>query len=69
MSRRSDANAPPPWWSEPGPEVCEFCLQAFHLEAGYHCIDCDRPICPVCVVTLRERRAVSCPQCTQQGQS
>lgn len=68
MSRRSTAPAHPPWWSEPGPEQCAFCLQAYYAEMGYYCFDCDRAVCPVCVVQLREQGSVHCPECHGQGQ-
>ena len=55
------------WWSEPGPESCGFCHHAFHVEIGYHCVECDRPVCPLCVVTVRERHVVVCPECEQEG--
>ncbi|WP_156105255.1 hypothetical protein [Litchfieldella xinjiangensis] len=54
-----------PWWLEPGPETCQFCHATFHFEAGYHCIYCDRPICPVCVREIQETRNTVCPECHQ----
>lgn len=63
MTRKRSAAAEHAWWSEPGPATCDFCMVRFHLEAGYHCSDCDRPICPICVLRVRERRTVICPQC------
>lgn len=57
----------PPWWLETGSETCDFCLQTYHYEAGYRCVDCDRPICPVCTVTVRVARTVRCPQCHEYG--
>ncbi len=56
-----------PWWLEPGPETCQHCQGTFHYEAGYHCFQCDSPICPVCVVELHETRQVSCPDCHAQA--
>jgi hypothetical protein len=60
--REQTRPAPLPWL-EPGVETCGFCLRAYHYEAAYHCADCDRPACPVCIVTVRERQTVVCPQC------
>lgn len=60
MKRREQ---PPPWWSEAGPDHCEYCLQSYRAELGYYCVDCDRPVCQVCAVTILERGAVSCPEC------
>lgn len=54
-----------PWWLEPGSETCEFCLHTYHYEAGYYCVDCDRPICPACIVEVRVSRTVVCPACGQ----
>ncbi len=58
--------ADPPWWLEPGPEHCDFCQYSFHYEAGYHCVHCDRPVCPVCVVSVRAEHTVTCPECGPQ---
>ncbi len=59
----SQSSTPTPWWLEPGPEECAFCLHGYHYEAGYHCIECDRPLCPVCVIEVRETHSVVCPDC------
>lgn len=63
---RRSSNTPVPWWSEPGPDACEFCLSAFHVEVGFYCWECDRPVCPVCVVTRLEQKAVFCPECLKE---
>jgi hypothetical protein len=55
--------APQPWWLEPGPEVCPSCGCHYHEEAGYWCCVCDRPVCPLCVVLLREPPVACCPDC------
>jgi DNA-directed RNA polymerase subunit RPC12/RpoP len=52
-----------PWWLTAGTEQCEFCLRWYRLEAAYYCVDCDRPVCPVCVTTVRASGAVRCPGC------
>lgn len=52
-----------PWWLEAGPESCEFCLATYHVEVGYECIECDRPVCPICIVWVREESAIFCPEC------
>ncbi len=56
-----------PWGLEAGPETCEFCLHTYHYEAGYHCVHCDRPVCPLCVMVVREREVVVCPDCHAGG--
>lgn len=52
----------PPWWLS-GEETCEFCAQQYTLEVEFRCVDCDRPICPMCVVVVRESHRVVCPEC------
>lgn len=56
-----------PWWLESGVEECEVCFAAVHYEALYHCVDCDRPLCPVCAVTVIETRSVVCSECGEAG--
>ena len=53
------------WWSLPGPDYCEFCQHGFHVEIGYYCTGCDRPICPLCIVTVRE--TIHCSECSAEG--
>ncbi|MCD6007978.1 MULTISPECIES: hypothetical protein [Halomonadaceae] len=62
-----DATAPAlPWWLQAGDEECPFCLRRYHVEAGYYCMHCDQPICPFCVVELRESRETVCPDCREE---
>lgn len=64
MTSRKQMDADPvAQWSDPGPYHCEFCQHSFHIEVGYYCHDCDRAVCPVCVVTVREQHTLSCPDC------
>lgn len=67
MSERHGRAGTFTWALEPGPEECPHCLRGFHLEVGYHCADCDAPVCPVCVVVVRERSVVVCPDCVPHG--
>jgi hypothetical protein len=55
------------WLLEPGPDDCAFCARAYRIEVAYYCIACDRPICPLCAVIVRERRGVLCPECAEGG--
>lgn len=55
-----------PWWLGPGPQACAFCLRAYHSEAGHHCPECDRPVCPLCVVE-RQMSHIVCPECHTGG--
>jgi|TARA_R100000353_G_scaffold150273_1_gene108682 hypothetical protein len=64
-----DNLADSPWWLEPGAEHCDFCQHRYHYEAGYHCVYCDRPVCPVCVVWVRAEHAVACPECAEEEES
>ncbi|MDT8386527.1 MAG: hypothetical protein RQ736_03385 [Thiogranum sp.] len=67
MSRSRKQGPRLPWWLQAGPDSCEFCFHAYHVEAGYYCFDCDAPVCPLCVVAVRERRVVLCPHCAEGG--
>lgn len=72
MIQHDDTQQHPPWWLESGTEICQFCQRTFHYEAGFHCVYCDRPICPLCVVTVLEARGireVHCPECHQGDDS
>lgn len=70
MKGRRRSSAAQAWWNEPGPDYCEFCHHTFQVEVGYHCIECDRPVCPLCFVAVRERHVVMCPECKpSEGQS
>jgi hypothetical protein len=55
---------------EAGSETCGFCRHAYRAEDAYWCLECDRPVCPVCAVFVIERRIVLCPECAaEQGDS
>lgn len=63
MSERNSTE----WWNAPGPDYCEFCRHGFHVEIGYYCAECDRPICALCIVTVRGQQAILCPECSAEG--
>jgi hypothetical protein len=46
-----------------GDEHCGFCLQSYAYELEVFCIHCDRPMCPVCVVTRTFQGERICPEC------
>jgi hypothetical protein len=46
-----------------GSETCSFCLQTYVVELEWHCLDCDRPLCPSCVIVRRLRAESVCPAC------
>lgn len=56
------------WWAETGPETCRFCGAAFHVEIARHCGGCDRPVCPMCVIVMRELGTVFCPECAAEAE-
>ncbi|MBW3533931.1 MAG: hypothetical protein KY453_01730 [Gemmatimonadetes bacterium] len=51
-----------PWWTG-GEERCAFCLGRYVHEMEIRCLHCDRPMCPLCVVTVSARRERLCPEC------
>jgi hypothetical protein len=51
------------WWIEGGAETCGFCLERYSYEGEYRCVECDRAVCPMCVLEIRGRHAVYCPEC------
>ena len=55
------------WCLERGPDTCDFCLQAFHIEAAYYCAGCDRPFCPLCAGSTEAGDALRCPECADPG--
>lgn len=69
VSRSEDSSrSEMPWWLEAGPQTCDFCLRAYHTEAGRHCPECDRPICPLCVAEVRVNCTWLCPECQAGGE-
>lgn len=46
-------------WIVQDTEMCEHCGQTYAYELERYCIECDAPICPLCVVIAREE--VRCP--------
>lgn len=46
------------------------CLQSYHYELEYRCVDCDQPLCPDCVVRVSvEVAELHCPDCGAQPPS
>ena len=52
-----------PWWLEEGEQQCIACQHRFRYEAGYFCLDCDGPLCPVCVRYRVRSDDVVCGTC------
>lgn len=44
-------------------ESCPHCHQSYVYELEVRCVDCDGPMCPLCVVELRGRVETWCPGC------
>lgn len=51
-----------PWWLD-GQHLCQFCCHQYVLEMEYRCVQCDLPICPLCVRVVRETAEHFCPHC------
>lgn len=47
-------------WILAGDEPCEHCGQSYALELEVRCVVCDGPMCPFCVVRVRE--SARCPE-------
>lgn len=54
-------------WIEVSQGSCGFCAQRHALEIEYRCVQCDREVCALCVVVLRERRETWCPACVSEA--
>lgn len=63
----ADTSLERPWWLDAGcaetAEECGFCLGTYAVEAEVRCVDCDRPMCPLCVVVVRETASFRCADC------
>ena len=60
-------SSPAPWWAPRGSgaeaERCSFCLGVYAYELEVRCVDCDRPMCPVCAVEVRRTEVQVCLDC------
>jgi len=50
------------WWLSDLTETCSACSQAYAYHTEIRCIDCDGPMCPICV-QVTTRLEFSCPDC------
>ena len=56
------------WWAVGGTERCPACLQLYAYEVEVRCVDCDGPLCPLCVVEVRAEALLRrCPDCCGEG--
>ena len=46
---------------------CGFCGNRHALDIEYRCVGCDREVCAMCFVTVRETREGYCPECAPEG--
>ncbi len=51
-----------PYWLS-GEELCSHCFHVYVQAAEIHCVSCDGPVCPHCVVLVNPDREVLCPVC------
>ena len=62
-----------PWWAPGGSsaeaEECSVCLGLYAYEVEVRCVDCDRPMCPVCAVTLRRSEVHVCVDCGSEEEA
>lgn len=58
---------PAPWWApgdgSPESETCPYCLGVYVYELEVRCVDCDRPMCPVCAVVEQRTAVHLCVEC------
>jgi hypothetical protein len=52
-----------PWWLDVGEEDCPHCEQTYSYRAEARCVECDAPICPMCMVRVEQR--LLCPDCRE----
>ena len=54
-----------PWWLTGREEHCAGCGQAHAHGVTVHCVACDQPFCPVCVVVVEGE--AFCSSCHVEG--
>jgi hypothetical protein len=47
-----------------GTERCSFCTGSYAWEVGVYCVDCDGPMCPLCLVVVYGSDGPRCPECS-----
>lgn len=52
-------------WIAQGEETCPHCGQTYAYEVERTCVECDEPVCPFCVVIVREE--THCPAHAEGG--
>jgi len=51
-----------PWWLSDATEMCPACGQAYAYHTEIRCVDCDGPLCPICV-QVTTTLELSCADC------
>jgi hypothetical protein len=51
-----------PWWLRDATETCPACSQSYAYHTEVRCMDCDGPLCPICV-QVTTTFEFSCPEC------
>ena len=53
------------WWLSDSTETCPACSQAYAYHTEIRCLDCDGPLCPICVqvTTTMEFSCSDCFEC------
>lgn len=54
-----------PYWLRVGSAVCIACEGGFVIEAGFHCVACDRPLCGECALVDPATGEVVCLACRE----
>ena len=49
------------WWLEAGSETCPACSHTYAYRTEFYCLDCDGPVCALCVETHTVESL--CPDC------
>ncbi len=49
------------WWLEAGTETCPACNHTYAYRTEHYCVDCDGPVCGLCVETVTTESL--CPDC------
>ena len=51
-----------PWWLDEGTEVCPACSHTYAIQTEYRCVECDGPLCGMCVEITFESE-ITCRDC------
>jgi hypothetical protein len=57
-----------PWWLSDATETCPTCGQSYAYHTEVRCVDCDGPLCPICV-QVTTTLEFSCPDCFERSEA